>query len=154
MPINTVPLPLPLSLIHIYYGHADNAYFSGIGSDMTTKLKDMLSSSAGSEYGIGTVSYTHLLRYPRRIRSTALPFPYSPFSAACPLRRRLSATASGWTAVSKAPAMGQARLLFHTGDTLLLCPLRLNKTVCRPLWAKYRSKGSYAALPLRIARGH
>ena len=36
-----------------YYGHADNAYFSGIGSDMTTKLKDMLSSSAGSEYGIG-----------------------------------------------------------------------------------------------------
>ncbi len=36
-----------------YYGHADNAYFSGIGSDMTTKLKDMLSSTVGSEYGIG-----------------------------------------------------------------------------------------------------
>lgn len=36
-----------------YYGHADNAYFSGIGSDMTTKLKDMLSASVSSEYGIG-----------------------------------------------------------------------------------------------------
>ncbi len=36
-----------------YYGHADNAYFSSIGSDMTTKLKDMLSVSEGSEYGIG-----------------------------------------------------------------------------------------------------
>ena len=36
-----------------YYGHADNASFSGIGSDMTTKLKDMLSASVSSEYGIG-----------------------------------------------------------------------------------------------------
>lgn len=36
-----------------YYGHADNAYFSGIGADMTTKLKDMLLASQGSEYGIG-----------------------------------------------------------------------------------------------------
>lgn len=36
-----------------YYGHADNAYFSGIGADMTTKLKDMLLASQRSEYGIG-----------------------------------------------------------------------------------------------------
>ena len=36
-----------------YYGHADNAYFNGIGSDMTTKLKDMLSASVSSEYGVG-----------------------------------------------------------------------------------------------------
>ena len=36
-----------------YYGHADNAYFSGIGADMTTKLKDMLLASQSSEYGIG-----------------------------------------------------------------------------------------------------
>lgn len=36
-----------------YYGHADNAYFSGIGADMTTKLKDMLSASQSSKYGIG-----------------------------------------------------------------------------------------------------
>ena len=29
------------------------AYFNGIGSDMTTKLKDMLSASVSSEYGVG-----------------------------------------------------------------------------------------------------
>lgn len=36
-----------------YYGHADSAYFSGIGAEMASKLKDALSSSEGRAYGKG-----------------------------------------------------------------------------------------------------
>jgi len=43
------------------------AYFNGIGSDMTTKLKDMLSASVSSEYGVGIRFSSLALRMRRRL---------------------------------------------------------------------------------------